>query len=139
MFDQAFDCLKKATEASVQLQHEMLGKWLSFWPTNGAASGLLSGATFPVQQIQQRWTDTIGDLLKRQRDVFETSFKLGIENIERAFKLGEAKSPEELRGKTIEMWQQCLESVRKTNEIQMREFHAATEKWLNLLAKPVGV
>lgn len=137
MFDQVFESLRKATEASVQMQQDMVTKWMSLWPGNPAAGALWGGA-FPMQQLQQRWADTIGDLLKRQREVIQASFKRGQENIEQAFKLGEARTPEEMRTKTLELWQRCLDSLRETNEVQLREFHAATEKWLSLFAKPVA-
>jgi hypothetical protein len=100
------------------------------------------GPTFPatwgeqVQKFQKRWTEISGDLFRRQREIFDTQFKVGQQNIEKAFNLSEAKSPEELRNKTIEFWQKCLESMRQTSELQMREFQTAIEKWFELM-KPM--
>lgn len=137
MFDQVFDSLRKVTEASVQLQQDMVQRWASLWPGT-PATACLWGAAFPLQQLQRRWADTVSDLLHRQRETLEKAYRSGQESIEKAFKLGEVRTPEDLRVKTIELWEKCLESLRQTNEVQLREFHAATEKWLNLLARPAG-
>lgn len=136
MFEQVLDSFRKATESSVQMQQEMMKKWVGLWPTTMTAP--MFGANFPLQQMQQKWTDAMTDLVKKQRELLEKSFKLGQENIEKAFKVSEAKTPEEMRAKTVELWQKCMESLRETSESQMREFQTATEKWLDLMSKPVG-
>jgi gas vesicle protein len=137
MFEQVLESFRKATESSVQMQQEMMRKWVGIWPTTSMTPPMF-GANFPLQQMQQKWTDAMTDLVKKQRELLENSFKLGQENIEKAFKVSEAKTPEEVRAKTVELWQKCMESLRETSESQMREFQSATQKWLELMSKPAG-
>ncbi len=43
---------------------------------------------------------------------------------------------EELRAKTLELWQKCIEGVRLSSEAQMRDFTVAIEKWVEFITTP---
>ena len=131
MFDQVFDTLRKATEANIQLQQEMVKKWIGLWP------GVPSVPAWPdqMQQFQKKWAETVSELLKKQRESTEALFKAGVENLEKAFQLGEVKTPEELRTKALELWQKCFESLRQVWEAQMRDFQTVMTRFTELMAK----
>jgi hypothetical protein len=74
-------------------------------------------------------------LFRRQRAAVEAQFKAAHEGIEKAFSIGEAKNVEELRARTVELWQKCFEGVKHGFEVQFREFQAAIEKWTELMTK----
>jgi broad specificity phosphatase PhoE len=133
MFSQVMESMAKVTGATVAMQQEMFKKWFSMWP------GM---ATYPpanaeqVERFQKRWADTVSELFRRQRDVTETQFKAGIQNIEAAFKVGEAKNAEEVRARAIELWQKCFDNLRQASEAQLRETQVAVEKWFELMTPP---
>jgi broad specificity phosphatase PhoE len=133
MFSQVMESMAKVTGATVAMQQEMFKKWFSMWP------GM---ATYPpasaeqVERFQKRWADTVSELFRRQRDVTETQFKAGIQNIEAAFKVGEARTPEEVRARAIELWQKCFDNLRQASEAQLRETQVAVEKWFELMTPP---
>jgi hypothetical protein len=135
MFDQAFESLRKATEATVVAQQEMYKRWVSLFPT---APSYPPVWTEQVQRFQKNWSETVNSLLARQRDASEAQFKVGLQYIEKAFQLGEIKTPEEFRARIIELWQKCFDSIRLVTEAQLREFQAATEKWFELMLKGVA-
>lgn len=130
MFEQLFDNLRTATEANIRIQHEMFKKWSALWPGMAAAP---NGGTEQVQQVQKKWVDFAGEMVKKQRATLETQFSAGLKTIEDGFRLTEAKDADELRAKTVELWQQSFESIRKMYESQMREFQAAVVKWTELV------
>ncbi len=132
MFNQVYENLKRATEATVQMQQEMFKTWVHLWPGMTATSPEWSDG---VQQFQRKWAETLSDLLKRQREVTGAHFKAGLQNIERAFQVGEAKTPEELRAKSLELWQKCFDDLRLVYEAQLRGFEMAVEKWTDLTMK----
>ena len=132
MFDQAFESLRKATEATVEAQQEMYKRWVSLFPT---ATSYPPAWTEQIQRFQKKWAETVNSLLVRQRDASEAQFKLGLQCIEKAFQLREIKTPEEFRARSIELWQKCFDSIRMASEAQLREFQAATEKWFELMVK----
>jgi hypothetical protein len=131
MFDQVFDNLRKATEATIQMQQELFQKWVSLWPTLPTAPATV---TEPAK-FQKKWLEIVGELLKKQRETLEAQFSTGLRNIEAAFHLAEAKNPEELRTKTVELWQKSFECLQKTYEAQMHEFQNVAAKWVELVTK----
>src|SRR5262249_32460730 len=126
MFDQVYENLRKATESSIQMQQEMFKKWVGLWPGMPAFPGA-NGEQ--LGKFQKKWMEVAGELVKRQRETLEAQFSAGLRNIEAAFHLAEAKDPEELRAKTIELWQKAFECMQQAQEAQFRDFQAAAAKW----------
>jgi hypothetical protein len=134
MFEQVVENLRKTTEATVGLQQEMFKRWFSLWPgvpTPGQPWGLEQ-----FQHFQKQWGEVAQEAIKRQRDLAEAQFKAGQQTIEKAFQLGEVKTPEELRTRTIELWRQCFESLQGAHEAQMRAFMTGMEKWAEMFTRP---
>jgi hypothetical protein len=132
MFNQVFENFRQATETTMQLQQEMIKTWINLWP--GAPVTSPSWAE-QVHRFQKQSAEAVGDLLKRQRDMIGANYKAGLKNIEKAFQLGEAKTPEELRAKSIELWQNCFEDLGKVYEAQLRGFETVIEKWSEMTTK----
>jgi hypothetical protein len=86
-------------------------------------------------KFQKKFLEVMGELIKKQREALEAQFSAGLKNIEEAFHLAEAKDPEELRAKTIELWQKSFQCLRQTYEAQVRDFQAAATKWAELYTK----
>jgi hypothetical protein len=131
VFEQVFETMCKTANSTVQAQQDLFKKWVSVCP-------FVPG--FPVTppeplKIQKKWTDFVGEMIKKQRETFEVQFRAGLRNIEEAFHLVEAKDPEELRTRTTEWWQKTFEGLRKAYENQTRDFQAAVGKWTELLAQ----
>jgi hypothetical protein len=135
MFDQVFETLRQATATSLHLQQEMVKKWVSLWMDMPFA---VPPGTEQVRQFQKKWADFVGDLIKRQREVTEAQLQAGLEGIEKAFHVGEAKNVEELRARTLELWQKCFEALKVAYEAQGQEFQRAMEKWTELVTKPAA-
>ncbi len=135
MFDPVFESFRKITEASLHVQQEMFQKAASMWMGMPAAG---PPGVEKVRQFQKKWAEFVGELLKRQRQMTETQFKTGLESIENAFHLGEAKSIEEVRARTLELWQKVFESVKQAYEAQIHEVQGALEKWTEMMTKPAA-
>ncbi len=116
----------------MQLQQEMFKNWINLWPGIPTATPAWGEQ---VQRFQKKWAETLGDMLKRQREVTGAHFKAGLQNIEKAFQIGEAKSPEELRVKSMELWRKCFDDLRQVYEAQLHGFEMAMEKWAELTTK----
>jgi hypothetical protein len=134
MFDQVFESLRKATESSVAMQQELFKKWIGMWPG-------VPASVFPFgepHKFQKKWVELVSELLKKQNESLEVQFKAGLRNIEEAFHLAEAKDPEELRTKTIELWQKTFDCLRQASEAQLRNCQDAIAKWAELMTKGVA-
>jgi hypothetical protein len=132
MFNQVFENLREATQVTVQLQQDMFKAWIKLWPGIPAATPSWAEQ---AQQFQKKWAKTIGDMIKQHKEATETHFKAGLQNIEKAFQIGEAKTPEEFRAKNLELWQKCFEDLRQVYEAQLHGLEAVIEKWTELTAK----
>jgi hypothetical protein len=135
MFEPVFENLRKATEASIHMQQEMFKKWVSLWPGVPGTPTMPAVGTEPFIKFQKKWTEFVGDMIKKQRETLEAQFSAGLRNIEEAFRLADAKDPEELRAKTTELWQKSFECLRQLYDAQVRDFQAAVAKWTELVMK----
>jgi hypothetical protein len=132
MFEEVFENLRKATEATVQAQQEIFRKGVNLWTSVPATH---SAWGEQVQKFQKKWNQTVTELLKKQRESLETQFNAGRRSIEEAFQLAEAKDPEEFRAKTLELWSKTFDYLRQTVETQLKDFQTAFEKWTEFVTK----
>jgi len=132
MFEQAFENLRRATESTIQAQQEMFRKWASLWP---GVSPYTPAWGEQVQKFQKKWSEAVAELLKKRHESLEAQFNAGLKNIEETFHLADAKDPEELRAKTLELWRKSFDYIRTTSEAQLKDFQAAVEKWTELVTK----
>jgi hypothetical protein len=131
MFNDVFENFRRASAATLQLQQEMFKTWLSLWPGVPASSPSWGEQ---LRQFQKKWAEAVSDIVKRQQEMTKTHFKAGLENITKAFGVGEAKSSEDLRAKSVELWQKCFDDLQKVYEAQLRGFEMAMDKWVSLSA-----
>jgi hypothetical protein len=129
MFENVFDNLRKATDVTIEMQQELFKKWVSLFPT-----------AFPApfsepMKIPKKWAEVVGELITKQRQALETQFSAGLRNIEEGFRVAQTKDPEELRAKTVELWQKTFDCLRQTYEAQTRDFQIAVGKWTELMTK----
>jgi hypothetical protein len=129
MFEQVFESLRTATEANLRMQQELFQKWASLFPGVPPAGGE------PFPQLQQQWGEFVAGLVKKQCETLEAQFQAGRKHLEEAIHLAEVKDPEELRAKTMELWQKTFEYMRQAYEAQMRDFQAAVVQWTELMRK----
>ena len=139
MIDQVFDNFRKASESTVQLQQELLKQWTSQWT---AAAPTLPGMpsdptawTQQAQTFQKRWLDTLAEMMNKHRESLDAQYKAGIRAIEESFRVNEAKSPDDYRRMTEELWRKSFENLKSSTEAQIRDFQAASQKWCELVAK----
>lgn len=59
MLDQMFDTVRKATDATLQMQKEMFTRWTSFWPSLSPSP---TNWAEEAQKYQKKWTDAVAEL-----------------------------------------------------------------------------
>jgi hypothetical protein len=133
MFEPVFESLRKATDATVQMQQELFSKWTTMFP----ALPMVPAAYEPLK-FQKRCVEVIAELTRKQRESLEAQFNTGVKTIEESFRLCEAKGPEELRTKTVELWQKTFDSLRQVYDAQVKDFQTATAKWAELVTRGVA-
>src|SRR6185437_6427735 len=104
------------SESSLQMQQEMLRHWTERW--TGSASQAQSAPTEPSQNIQKRWMALGIELLNKHRASLDSTYAAGIQLIEQSFGAAGAKSPEEYRRMTEELWRKLFDTYRTQAEAQ---------------------
>ena len=141
MFDQVVDTFRKTIDSSMQIQQEMFRQFVQQWsqvpgvPTPG--SMIANTWADQIHTIQRKWAQTITDLLNRHREVLDTQYRAGIRTIEDAFRVGEAKNPEQFRKLTEELWRQIFESMKTVIETQTRDLQAVTQQGFEAMTKGI--
>jgi hypothetical protein len=137
MIDQVFDNFRKASESTLQLQQELFKQWTSQWSAAPpSAAGTPTAWAEQARSFQKRWLDIVTELMNKHRESLDAQCKAGIKAIEEAFKVAEAKSPDDYRRLTEELWRKAFENLKNTTETQVRDFQAAIQKWFELVATP---
>jgi hypothetical protein len=120
MDDQLFDSFRKASESSLQMQQEILKHWTE--RLAGSASQAPNGSSEASQRVQKRWLALGIELLTKHRASLDSTYAAGIQLIEQSFGAAEAKSPEEYRRLTEELWRKLFDTYKNQAEAQFDAF-----------------
>jgi type II secretory pathway pseudopilin PulG len=142
MYDQMLENFRKAAESTLQLQQEMFRSWAQQWHQQvpGTLAGLnpANGAGADgVRAVQKKLSETVTDLLTKHRETLDAQYRAGIRTIEDAFKVGDARDPEQFRRLTEALWRQSFDCLKNVAESQVRDTQAAFEKMFDVVAKAV--
>ena len=130
MFDQVFDSLQKATESTVKIQQEMFQKWVGAMPSTTTG---IPTPTDAFADFRKKWEEASIEMVKRQKELVDQNYEVGLKCLEDVFDAAEATSPKEYQDKVTELYRQSFESLRQLSEAQMSEFKTAAEKWSELM------
>jgi hypothetical protein len=125
------ESFRKVSESSLQMQQEMLKQWTDRW--TGSASQTQSASTEASQNVQRRWLALGLDLLNKHRASLDSTYAAGIQLIEQSFGTAAARSPEEYRRMTEELWRKLFDTYRSQAEAQFE----ALKDWSTKSAEAV--
>jgi hypothetical protein len=134
MFEQISDSYRKATESSLQTQQDMFKQWAQQWPSK--QSRVAGPSQELSEECQKRWRVALTEALDSHRELLDFAYKSGIRTIEQTFAISKAKSPDELRRLCEELWRTLMGTVKTQSEGHMRVLQTASERLLDLWAKP---
>ncbi len=132
VFEQAFDNLKKAAEANVEMQQEMFRKWTSGWPGFPQPQ---SAWLERIQKFQKEWGKTVKEVLTRHREVLDEQYSLAMESLEEAFKVAQSSDPQEWAKRCEKLCRKSLDVMREVSETQAKELQDALSRWAELASK----
>lgn len=134
MFDQLFDGFRKASESSIVAQQEMIKQWVQQWP-----SASLSAAGSAIErnsEFHKRWVESATSTLTRQRELLDTACRTGVQFIEQAARISDARSPDDFRKLVEELWRKVFQNLKDQSEAQFVELKNASEALLSAVQVP---
>ena len=150
MFDMILENYRKATESTMKMQQDMLRNWTLQWPqmfgaqtfgfplTGMPASGsAMPGAAWLEQfsAAQKKWGGHGHRDAEQAPRVARRAVQGRDQTIEEAFKVGEAKDPQQFRRLTEELWKQSFECLKTVAESQVRDVQSAMQKCYETASK----
>jgi hypothetical protein len=136
MFDQILDSYhRRAAESTAQFQMMLLRNWVQQWPQMVGFSNPGAAWFAQAQAARKKWGETITAMLNEHREVLDAQYRAGIKIIEDAFRVGEARDPEQFRRLTEELWKHSIETLKTVAEEQRREFQDVMQKWFELVSR----
>jgi hypothetical protein len=136
MFDQLFESFRKASESSLQAQQALFKQWAQQLPL---ASSSVPGAAGPrIAEFQRRLAESMTETLNRHREVLDSTYRSGIQLIEQAFRVTDAKSPEDYRRVIEDLWRKLSDTFKEQSEVQVRELQKTAERWIDAAQKARG-
>jgi hypothetical protein len=135
MFDQILESYRRATESSMLFQQMMLRNWTEHWPQAFGVTPPKAPLQDQVSTIQKKLGETITEMLNKHRETLDAQYRAGIKAIEDAFRVAEAKDPQQFRKLTEELWRHNYECLKSLAESQMRDIQAVTQKWFDLASQ----
>ncbi len=159
MVDKILENYSKAVESTLKLQQEMLRNWtmqLSPFGTQvfelpmtgtstsasatpaasasatSAASATETPAAAWLEQLstaQRKCVEAVADMLKRHRETLDEEYRAGIRAIDDAFRLGEARNPEQFQRLSEELWRRNCEVLKTAVASQMHDVQSVMQKW----------
>jgi len=131
MFDQFLETFRKASESSMQVQQDLLKQWSQQFFTAPPGVSTEWGRNF-----QKRCLDLTLEILNKHRESFDASYRAGIQAIEDTFRASDAKSPEDLRRTSEDLWRKLFDAFRAQYETQLQEFQKFTSMSFEMAQKP---
>lgn len=132
MFDEVLQNIRKATEASLKMQQELLQQAAIFWPAFPTPQSI---CVDKLRDLQKQTSSTISNLVQKHRQALDRQQQALQESLDEALRTAESSNPVEFRLRAEQLCRKTLECLREVSETQLREFHDALGKWTELATK----
>ncbi len=130
VFEEAFQNIRKATEANLKMQQELFSQWSHLWPGRPTSQPAWMES---MNEFRTQWKETISELARKHREVVDREYQAAIESLDAALNLVDAKNPEEYRRRVEQLCRKTLDCVREAAEAQVREAQEAATKMTELM------
>jgi len=126
MLDQMFEGYRKTSESWLQMQQDMMRQLWQQGLTMPQAANVPGGDW--SQGRQKRWLEMIIDLLNKHRESLDSLYRSSIQILEQTFQVTEARSPDDYRRLTEEVWRKVFEVMKNQSDATFRDFRSFAEK-----------
>jgi hypothetical protein len=136
MFDQILESFRKASESSLQMQQDMVRQWTQQWLS--LSPNTATASTEWGRAYQKRWLGFMLELLDKHRESLNTTYKSGIQVVEQAFRVSEARSSDEYRKTVEDLWRKLFDTFKENSEGQFSEFQRFAERSFEMVQGEVA-
>lgn len=131
VFEEVFQNIRKAAEANLSMQQEVLSQWSAMWPGVPAPQSALMTQ---LQKVRAKWVDAVAHVARKHQNVIDRQYKAALESLDAALSVTDASTPEEFRRRSEQLARKSLDCVREIAETQVEEFQNAVTKFTDVMA-----
>jgi hypothetical protein len=138
------DDYSRAFESMLRLQEVLLRNWSNQWSLfrlevsgpcltetqNPARTGLASSLSEQISSSQKKWSEAVSDVLRRHQETLDEQYRAGIRAIDDAFRMSEAKDPEQFRHLGEDLWRRNIDVLNTALASQMHDVQSIMHKLL---------
>jgi hypothetical protein len=136
MTGQLFEDYRKASESMLGMQRDALKHWQQFLLSAQPGAGQRGEWD---KTLQKHWRELTIDMLNKQREYVDLTYRTGNELIEQALRTSEAKSPGEYRQMMEDISRKSIATLKEKSESQLRTFFGLADKVFDLGRKAATV
>lgn len=129
--EQVGENFRKASEAGLKLQQDLIKQATKEWP-KFTESNLGSDQ---VQGKVKEWRESLRGMMERYRTALNADFEAGIQSLDEAFQVSEAKDFEDYRDQLKELFRKNYETLKNMAEVNVQEYKTTVEEWMELTKK----
>jgi hypothetical protein len=130
MLDLVFEAFRRASGSPFQMPFELYKSWTQ--QMLSGAPQLAGGAFDWSRTLQRRWIELVVESLHKHRESLDATYRSGIQLIEQTLRSSEARSPDDYRRATEEVWRRLLDLLKQQSESQARDFQTWAAKSIEL-------
>jgi hypothetical protein len=130
MLDQLFELSRKAAESSLQSQQAMFKHWTQDWASTSPMTAGLSADW--GGSMRKRWIELTLEALNKHRESLDSTYRAGIQTMEKLFRASDAKSSEDSAHAAEEVWRSLFETFKAQSEAHFRELQLWGERLLEM-------
>ena len=82
-----------------------------------------------LSAAQRKCAEAVADMLKRHQETLDEEYRAGIRAIDDAFRVGEARNPEQFQRLSEELWRRNCEVLKTAVASQMHDVQSVMQKW----------
>ena len=82
-----------------------------------------------LSTAQRKCAEAVADMLKRHQETLDEEYRAGIRAIDDAFRVGEARNPEQFQRLSEELWRRNCEVLKTAVASQMHDVQSVMQKW----------
>jgi flagellin-specific chaperone FliS len=129
MFDSLLESSRKAWESSLQTQQDVLKQMTQQWTTLTPKAG---ASVEYARTLQRRWLEMVFESLNKHRQSLDSLYQAGLDLLEHSIRLSDARSLEDCRRVTDELWRKVFEVSKVQSETQLHEAQKWAQKSLEI-------
>lgn len=135
MYEDAFDFVRNAAEANLEMQREIFRYWSGQW-SNGVSRGAgEKDWTQVAREAQCGWNDSMRDVMNKSREAMVSQYQGTMRLMEDAVEMSQCTNPDEFRRRSQSFCRDSLDTMKRASEAYLESCQSAVRAWTDCVTR----